>query len=167
MAKAYSPDKFSNHFVEFNNYCPEASFSLEDELGFEKWSRAYFPDNRFDVMTTNIFESMNAMLIAEREYPVTSIVNSIAKRFGEIFRERCAYVLKYKDNKVMPTAEKILRDNMSKGDSFYVEIVNGDERQFTVFSSSYTAKVDLLERSCSCRKFDLIKIQCNNVMAAL
>ncbi|PHT56156.1 hypothetical protein CQW23_04642 [Capsicum baccatum] len=88
MAKAYSSEQFSDLFVEFKDYCPEATFFLEHELNFKIWSREYFSINRFDVMTTNITESVNAMLIAEREYPVASIFNSIAKRFGEIFRER-------------------------------------------------------------------------------
>ncbi|PHU07806.1 hypothetical protein BC332_24295 [Capsicum chinense] len=121
----------------------------------------------FDVMTINIAESINAMLIAEREYPLASIFNLIVKRFGEIFRERHPYILKYKDNKFVPTAEKILRGNMSEGGSFYVENISGDERQYTVFGSSCTTKVDLLERSCSYRKFDLVKIPCDHAMTAL
>ncbi|XP_016556150.2 uncharacterized protein LOC107855643 [Capsicum annuum] len=166
-AEAYSPKEFSDHFVEFKNYYLEAAFFLEHELGFKKWSRAYFPGNRLDVMTTNITELVNAMLIVEREYPVASIFNSIAKRFGVIFRERRAYILKYKDNKFVPATEKILRDNMTEGNSFYVEKISGDERQYTVFGSGYTTKVALLERSCSCRKFDLVKIPCDHVMVAL
>ncbi|KAM3301604.1 hypothetical protein P3S67_016106 [Capsicum chacoense] len=35
-AKAYYPEEFSDHFVKFKNYCPEAAFFLEHELGFEK-----------------------------------------------------------------------------------------------------------------------------------
>ncbi|KAH0761288.1 hypothetical protein KY290_017361 [Solanum tuberosum] len=54
---------------------PEAIIVLEHEVGFEKWSRAHFPGNRYDVMNTNIVESLNAMLIDERENPVTSIFN--------------------------------------------------------------------------------------------
>ncbi|XP_047259455.1 uncharacterized protein LOC107874089 [Capsicum annuum] len=167
IAKAYSPEEFTDHFVEFKNYYPEVAFFLEHEFGFEKWSRAYFPSNRFDVMTTNIVESVNTILIDEREYPVASIFNLIAKRFVEIFRERRACVLKCKDNKFVPTAEKILRDNISEGDSFYVENISGDERQYTVFGSGCTAKVDLLERSCFCRKFDLFKIPYDHAMIAL
>ncbi|PHU12461.1 hypothetical protein BC332_19391 [Capsicum chinense] len=166
-AKAYSPKEFSYHFLEFKNYYPEAAFILKHELSFEKWSSAYFPGNRFDVMTINIVESVNAILIAERENPVASIFNSIAKMFGDIFRERHAYILKYKDNKFFPAAEKILRDNTSEGDSFYVENVSGDEIQFTVFGSGCTVKVDLLERSCSFRKFDVVKIPCDHAMAVL
>ncbi|XP_016570919.1 uncharacterized protein LOC107868795 [Capsicum annuum] len=141
---AYSPEEFSDHFVEFKNYYPEVAFFLEHEVGFEKWSRAYFSRNRFDVMTTNISESVNAILIDEREYPVVSIFNSIAKWFDEIFRKRRAYGLKCKDNKFVSTVEKILRDNMSERDSFYVENISGDER-----------------------KFDLVKIPCVHAMATL
>ncbi|XP_016549036.1 uncharacterized protein LOC107848816 [Capsicum annuum] len=56
---------------------------------------------------------------------------------------------------------------MSEGDSFYVENISGDERQYTVFRSGSTAKVDLLEKSCLYRKFDLVKIPCDHAMAAL
>ncbi|KAM3290862.1 hypothetical protein P3S67_019151 [Capsicum chacoense] len=68
-AKAYSPKEFSDHFIEFKNYRPEKAFFLEHELGFEKWSRAYFPSNRFDVMTTNIVESVNAILMTKGSTP--------------------------------------------------------------------------------------------------
>ncbi|PHU11204.1 hypothetical protein BC332_18134 [Capsicum chinense] len=119
------------------------------------------------MMTKNIVEPMNAMLIDEREYPVESIFNSIAKRFDEIFKESHAYVLKCKDDKFVPAVEKILRDNMSERDSFYVENISGDERQYTVFGSGSMAKVGLLERSCSCSKFDQVKIPCDQAMAAL
>ncbi|PHT38198.1 hypothetical protein CQW23_21771 [Capsicum baccatum] len=167
IVKVYYLEEFSNHFVEFKNYCPEAAFFLKHDLGFEKWTRAYFPSNKFNVMTTNITDSVNAMFIAEKEYPMASIFNSIAKRFGEIFRERRAYILKYKDNKFVPAAENILRDNMSEGDSFYVDKVSGDERQFIVFGSGCMAKVDLLERSCSFKKYYLVKIPYEHTMASL
>ncbi|XP_049352710.1 uncharacterized protein LOC125817205 [Solanum verrucosum] len=73
VAKAYSLKEFYNHFVEFKNKFPAAIVVLEHDIGFEKWSRVHFPGNRYDVMTKNITESLNAMLIDEREYPVASI----------------------------------------------------------------------------------------------
>ncbi|PHU21291.1 hypothetical protein BC332_06398 [Capsicum chinense] len=39
--------------------------------------------------------------------------------------------------------------------------------EYTEFGNDVTAKVNLLERSCSCRKFDLVKILCEHMMAAL
>ncbi|PHU20385.1 hypothetical protein BC332_11536 [Capsicum chinense] len=86
---------------------------------------------------------------------------------GTNFQGEACLRPQYTDNKFISAAEKILRDNMSEGDSFYVENVSGDEKQFTVFGSGCTIKVDLLERSYSCRKFDLVKIPCVHTMAAL
>ncbi|XP_055800526.1 uncharacterized protein LOC129869991 [Solanum dulcamara] len=152
---------------EFKNKCPEAAFVLEHEIDFEKWSRAYFLGNRYDVMTTNIAESLNAMLIDEREYPMAFIFNSIAKRFGEFFRERHAYVLKSKDNKIVPCAERIAIENMIKGESLYVKSVIGDDNQFIMFGIGSTANVNLLVKSCFCREYNLVKIPYAHTMAAL
>ncbi|KAG5579624.1 hypothetical protein H5410_050251 [Solanum commersonii] len=135
--------EFDNHFVEFKNKCPATAIVLEYDIGFEKWSRARFPGNRYDVMTINIAESLNAMLIDEMEYPVASIFNSIAKSFGELFRERHAYILKSMGNQMVPSAEKIARKKMWRT-CYY-----------------------LLEKSCSCKEYDLIKIPCAHVMATL
>ena len=49
------------------------------------------------------------MFIDKGEYPLTSIFNLIAKRFGELFRERHAYILKSKGNLMVPTVEKFAR----------------------------------------------------------
>ncbi|KAM3251480.1 hypothetical protein P3L10_005550 [Capsicum annuum] len=121
VSKASSFDEFSDNFVKLNSKCPEAAHVLENVRSFKKWSRAHFSGNRYDVMTTNIAESLNSILIDEREYPVLYIFNSIAKKFGEKFRKR----------------------------------------------NDVTAKVNLLERSCSCRKFDLVKMPCEHAIATL
>ncbi|PHU00212.1 hypothetical protein BC332_29999 [Capsicum chinense] len=164
--KAYTIDEFSEHFAQLNNNYPEALHVLENVFGFEKWSRAHFLGNRYDGMTTNIDESLNSVLMDEREYPLSHIFNSIARKLSEKFRERHIFV-DAKNNKFMPCAERILRDNKSGSDSLYVTNANGGLNQFTVFSNGVTAKINLLKRSCSCRKFDLVKMSCEHVMASL
>ncbi|PHU07788.1 hypothetical protein BC332_24277 [Capsicum chinense] len=165
IVKAYSFEEFSNYFEEFKNYCLEIASFLEHDLGFEKWSKTHSPDSRYDMIDINIVEAINCMLIVEKEYPMTSIFNSISKRFGYKFREKHAYVLNYKDDKFVPTAKKVIRDSICEGDSFYVVNLNGDDNQFTVFGRGPTAKVNLLEKLCSSRKFDLVKIPSTHAMA--
>ncbi|KAG5617333.1 hypothetical protein H5410_017157 [Solanum commersonii] len=145
--KAYSLEEFDNHFDEFKNKCPTTAVVLEYDIGFEKWGRTHFPGSRYDVMTTNIAESLNVMLIDERE--------------------RTAYILKSMGNQMVPSVEKIARKKMIEGDSLYVENVTGDDNQFIVSGVSVTAYVNLLEKSCSFRKYDLIKIPCAHAMAVL
>ncbi|KAH0689891.1 hypothetical protein KY289_017249 [Solanum tuberosum] len=121
--KVYSLEEFDNHFVEFKNKCPAAAVVLEHDIGFEKWSRAHFPGNKYDVMTTNIAKSLNVMLIDERNYLVASIFNSIAKRFGELYRERHAYILKSMGNQMVPAVKKIARKKMIEGDSLDYDLI--------------------------------------------
>ncbi|PHT36817.1 hypothetical protein CQW23_24517 [Capsicum baccatum] len=91
---------------------------------------------------------------------------SIAKKFGEKFKERHAFVGD-KENIILPSAERILRDNKSVSHSLYVGNPNGVLDEYTVFGNGVTAKVNLLEKSHSCRKFNLVKIPCEHAMTAL
>ncbi|KAF3645236.1 hypothetical protein FXO38_19735 [Capsicum annuum] len=117
-------------------------------------------------MTSNIIESLNLMLRDEREYPVAAIFNSIAHRFGEIFRKRYAEVDNSKTTFV-PVAEMILRENMTEDDKLYVNNINGSTDEFTMLGYGRSAKVNLSRRSCSCRKCDLVKLPGTHAMAAL
>ncbi|XP_047268457.1 uncharacterized protein LOC124898696 [Capsicum annuum] len=116
-------------------------------------------------MTTNTAESLNSMLLDEREYPVKAIFNSIAHRFGKIFRKW--YVVNNSRTPFVPIAEKILRENMTKGDKLYVNNINGSTDEFTMLGYGPSAKVNLSRRSCSYSKFDLVKFPCAHAMIVL
>ncbi|KAM3266008.1 hypothetical protein P3L10_003002 [Capsicum annuum] len=119
-AKTYTVDEFSEHFAELKNNIPKATHILENVLGFEKWRRAHFPGNRYNVMTTNIAESLNSVLMDKRE-------------------ERHAFVAG-QNNKFVLCAERILRYNKSASDFLYVTNANGGLDQFTVFGNALRAK---------------------------
>ncbi|XP_047270486.1 uncharacterized protein LOC124899596 [Capsicum annuum] len=163
---AYTLEEFNDYFYAFKERCPNAVAYLEKEVGFEKWNRAHFLGNRFNFMTLNIVESLNSMLLDEREYPVTAIFNSIAHRFGEIFRKMYAEVDNSKTTFV-PVAEMILRENMTKEDKLYVNNINESIDEFTVLGYGRSAKVNLSRWSCSCRKYNLVKLSCAHAMEVL
>ncbi|XP_059306291.1 uncharacterized protein LOC132057694 [Lycium ferocissimum] len=74
--KAYCKDVFNDHFEETRYINAEVADYLEN-VGFRKWNRAYFPGNRYDVLTSNIAESVNSMFNKEREFPITALFNTI------------------------------------------------------------------------------------------
>ncbi|XP_016546468.2 uncharacterized protein LOC107846673 [Capsicum annuum] len=146
-------EEFNDYFNALKERCPSVAACLEHKVGSEKWSRAHFSGNRFNVMTSNIVESLNSMLRDEREYPVAAIFYSIAYKFGEIFRKRYVEVDNSKTTFV-PVAETILRENMIEGDKLYVNNINESTDEFTVLGYGHSIKVNLSRRSCSCRKYD-------------
>ncbi|PHT46307.1 hypothetical protein CQW23_15465 [Capsicum baccatum] len=159
-------EEFNDYFNALKERCPSATTYLKHEVVFEKWSRAHFSGNRFNVMTSNIAESLNSMLCNEREYPLVAIFNSIAHIFGKIFKKRFAEV----DNSMItfiPVAEMILSENMTEGYKFYMKNINGITDEFTVLGYGHSTKVNLSRQSCSCRKYDLVKLPYAHAMAEL
>ncbi|KAM3283898.1 hypothetical protein P3S67_022696 [Capsicum chacoense] len=163
---AYTLKEFNDYFNVIKEKCPSAIACLEHNVGFEKWSRTHFSGNRFNVMTTNIAESPNAMFLHEREYPVAAIFIAIAHRFGKIFRKRYTEVNNSRTT-FFPEAENILRKNMTKGDKLYVNNINGSTDKFTVLGCGPSTKVNLSKRSYSYRKFDLVKLSCAHAIEEL
>ncbi|KAL5566890.1 hypothetical protein UlMin_030054 [Ulmus minor] len=47
------------------------------EVGYEMWSRAYSEGRRYNIMTTNISECINAILVKEHELPVTALAEEM------------------------------------------------------------------------------------------
>ncbi|KAL5539101.1 hypothetical protein UlMin_045399 [Ulmus minor] len=47
------------------------------EVRYERWSRAYSEGHRYNIMTTNISECINAILLKERELPVIALVEEM------------------------------------------------------------------------------------------
>ncbi|XP_059292666.1 uncharacterized protein LOC132046132 [Lycium ferocissimum] len=129
-AKAYRYQEFNEHFQQLRDKNPEAANFLEFDIGFDKWSRAYFPANRYDVLTINIAELLNSMLR-------------------------------------MKESTTTLREKMNEGDSLFISNINRDANEFTVVGSGLTAKVNLLNKTCTCREYDLVILPCAYRMAAL
>ncbi|XP_059294527.1 uncharacterized protein LOC132047508 [Lycium ferocissimum] len=99
-AKAYNIDVFNNHFNQIRDMVPGATEHLRS-AGFHRWSREFCfrnkylhitVSNTYNLMTTNIAESVNAMFNVEREFSIIALFDSINRRFTEKFHERLARV---------------------------------------------------------------------------
>lgn len=106
-------------------------------------------------MMTNIFKSLNSILVADREYPISTLFDSISYRFANKFRERHRKFVNSKSN-FMPMIEKHIGEKIIKGDSLHVNNVNEDE--FTIIDYGPTAKVNLNYRTYTCIEYDLVKV---------
>ena len=72
----YRTDKFAKLMNELSIVKLKAYEKLMDD-DVCKWSRAYCPVRRYDLMTTNIVESMNSALKHARKLPITPLMESI------------------------------------------------------------------------------------------
>ncbi|KAH0706487.1 hypothetical protein KY289_011563 [Solanum tuberosum] len=162
-AKAYNIDVFSDHFNRIRDLVPQAATHLE-RVGFHRWSRAFFPGNRYNIMTTNIAESVNSMFLDEREYPITALFDAINRRFAEKFHERRMKFINA-PTIFVPSIEKDIAKNINLGNKLLVH--QTANYKYIVTGQDEVATVDLLAKSCTCKVFDIDKIPCPHAMAAL
>ncbi|KAM3343576.1 hypothetical protein P3S68_025665 [Capsicum galapagoense] len=72
VAKAYSREEFLDHFNQIADMNPKVAEFLS-RVGFKRWSRAFCPANRYNIMTSNIAESVNSLFGDEREFPIKAM----------------------------------------------------------------------------------------------
>ncbi|XP_070036164.1 uncharacterized protein [Nicotiana tomentosiformis] len=146
-AQSYSTEEFFDHFQQLHDKSREAANCLANEIMVQKWRRAFFPENRYSVLTTNIAKSLNAMLKDQRDFPIIGLFNHIIRKFVEKFEE---WHNEMKDDLSLfvPSTEKKIMNNMIVGDVLRVHQL--ENNQFSVVGHYRDAIIDLDLNTCSC-----------------
>ncbi|XP_018474808.2 uncharacterized protein LOC108846094 [Raphanus sativus] len=129
----------------------------------QKWARCQFPGYRYDVRTTNPAESINSALRSPREFPVIPLLDSIMEMMTRWFFKRRTKSSKHTKPLTIAVEKKINR-RIEKSKKFQVFPVSDD--RFLVQGDTFECMVDLVRRTCSCGKFDLMKIPCRHAIKA-
>ncbi|KAH0655543.1 hypothetical protein KY285_030425 [Solanum tuberosum] len=149
--------------IQNNFHNSKAAESLE-RIGFHTWSRAFCPGNRYNIMTSNIAESVNSMFDVEREFPIVALFDEINRRFALLFHQRRMELVN-SANRFVPSIEKDISKYVNAGNNLLAhQIAN---YKFSVTGHGDVATVDLQRRTCTCRILDLDKIPCPHAMPAL
>ncbi|XP_044461881.1 uncharacterized protein LOC123193152 [Mangifera indica] len=133
--KAYRTEDFEEalHMIKVEN--PTAAAYLEG-IDYTRWARAHFPGIRYNIMTTNIAESFNAL--ARHAHTCT--------------------------HPLTPWAEKKLANHIHKSANMIVKPITVD--RYEVYNSGRSvAIVNLATKECSYKKFQLSQIACAHVAA--
>ncbi|KAM3287852.1 hypothetical protein P3S67_021282 [Capsicum chacoense] len=117
-AKAYSREEFLDHFNQIANVNPKVAEFLA-RVSLERWSQACCPANRYNIMTSNIAESVNSLSGDEREFPIKAMFEKISEKYSNFFNERRVQ-FKCPENKTrfVLKIEKKISTNISLGNSF-------------------------------------------------
>lgn len=74
-AKAYTIEEWESAMLLLDGEDPGIHKHLAEEVGNNKWARSHFNGRRYSIMTSNNAESMNALDVDAREYPVLRLVD--------------------------------------------------------------------------------------------
>ncbi|XP_073138078.1 uncharacterized protein [Henckelia pumila] len=163
IAKIYKQNKFDVAYSDFRKRYPEAAQFLDERDTLDRWTRAYCPNTRYNIMTTNGVESINARLLEERKLSITSLLDSLQRLTSSWFvRYRNASIAA--NTNLTPTIEGILRSRFT--DAQGMKFFKLGRLEFDVWSGRHSAIVDLESKRCTCRVFDMDRFTCAHAIAA-
>ncbi|XP_075099296.1 uncharacterized protein LOC142176123 [Nicotiana tabacum] len=130
----------------------------------ERWARSWFPRRRYDMLTTNMAESMNSILLKGREMPILRILDFIQERLGEWFYER-----RKKANETFHRVSIWAEEEMTKKMDLACKIFvfNLDSMLFRINSEGIEFIADLKKRTCDCLEFQLDEFPSPHAIAAI
>ncbi|XP_013689379.2 uncharacterized protein LOC106393193 [Brassica napus] len=133
------------------------------EADVKKWARCQFHGYMYDTRTNNHAESINYVLRSPREFPVIPLLDSIREMLTRWFFKRKKLISKHTHRLTIDVEEKIDR-RIEKEKTFGVYPVT--DSQLLVKGDTIDCFVDLDKQTCSCGKYDLLKIPCRHAIKA-
>lgn len=161
-SECYTISEFESCFKTICDINGELGKYLKD-ADFEKWSRAHFKGDRYNLMTTNNAECINSVLKEARGYPVVALFDHIRNKLAEWFNDRRSASINITD--LPPKVKEILQARYERSGRYEVQVLN--DTQYQVNGGKFAGVVDLARKTCSCRVFDVDHMPCVHAIAAI
>lgn len=129
------------------------------------WCRhAWDPVSRVGHVTNNVAESLNSWINDYREFPILSLLEEyrlkVMKRLHSRFQRACQW-----KGKLVPDTVKKINKEWASARSFEVFAAGKGEYQCRVGSRLYV--VNLTNRTCDCRRWEVTGIPCMHAIACI
>ncbi|KAL5581296.1 hypothetical protein UlMin_013738 [Ulmus minor] len=160
---AYRCEDFTGYMIEISNRYPRVAEYLENEVGFEKWSRCHYPGLRYNITTTNMVESLNSMLVNARDFPYVALLDVIQEKMSKWWNDR-RIVARAITTPLTPSRESELRPRFAQSNGRHTSQLN--PITYHVKDGELEGVVDIFNKTCTCKEFDIDKLPCVHAVAA-
>ncbi|KAM0917767.1 hypothetical protein ACQ4PT_009211 [Festuca glaucescens] len=164
IARSSTVTKWEANMEEMKLINPEAHAWLE-ELPPNTWVRAFQSDlPKCDVLLNNISEVFNKYILEARELPKLSMLERIKH---QLMIRHCTKLKEAQKmvGLVCPKIKKKVEKNMELASNIFAD--GAGEGIFAIDDGGSGIIIDLVHKSCTCRRWDLSGIPCPHACAAL
>ncbi|GFP99760.1 hypothetical protein PHJA_002120100 [Phtheirospermum japonicum] len=128
------------------------------------WATAYFEGTRFGHLTANILESLNTWILEASGLPIIQMMECIRRQLMTWFNERRETSMQW-TSILVPSAERRVAEALERARTY--QVLRANEAEFEVISHEGTMIVDIRNRCCLCRGWQLYGLPCAHAVAAL
>ncbi|XP_010467704.1 PREDICTED: uncharacterized protein LOC104747717 [Camelina sativa] len=134
------------------------------KIGLPHWTLSHFPGNRYNLMSSNISESLNAAMQKAVDNPIVSMVEFIRAMLMRWFWCRRTFAGKTR-TRCTPEIEELLIDHLKESLNC---VVNGATDWIYQVNDGIGCEfsVDLEKKTCTCKVFDVLMVPCCHALAA-
>ncbi|GJT58607.1 transposase, MuDR, MULE transposase domain protein [Tanacetum coccineum] len=157
---AYTPEEFLTEMSNLQDAQPDAYHKLI-KVGPKRWSRAHCPLVRYNYMTSNSVESVNACTVLYRKLLALKLADTYRAMVQEWYFKRQELTDNMRFEITDWVANKVNKKRM-KSATWLVYGVN--HYQYQVSDGRYNHKVDFQTRTCQSRKWQQSGIPCGHVI---
>lgn len=163
-AHALTVIEFEAKILEIEETSQEAAFWIR-RIPPRLWATAYFEGTRYGHLTANIAESLNSWILEASGLPIIQMMECIRRQLMTWFNERREMSMQWSII-LVPSAERKVQDAVERARGYQVGRAN--EAEFEVMSPHEGANiVDIRNRCCLCRGWQLYGLPCAHGVAAL
>ena len=162
-AYTYSIEECDSTLQILATSCPNLYNELR-KLGVQKWTRLYCPRRRYSIMTTNIAESMNKVILPARRLPITSAHEFLRHLVQKWFCTRSDAANKM-DSYITRAAVSHINDLEPVVEKCQVYPIQNSVKYEIRNAEDGDGIVNVQEMSCTCNKWDLDRLPCFHALA--
>lgn len=162
-ANALTVIDFESKVLEIEDISPEAAYWIR-RIPPRLWATAYFEGTRFGNLTANIIESLNSWILEASALPIIQMMESIRRQLMTWFNERREASMQWASI-LVPSAERRVSEALERARTY--QVLRANDAEFEVISHEGTNIVDIRNRGCSCRGWQLYGLPCAHAVAAL
>ncbi|KAL0533896.1 hypothetical protein IC582_028171 [Cucumis melo] len=142
---------------------PNGSGKYLNDVGIARWSRVHCLGRRYNMMTTNIAESMNSILKEPRDLPIASFLENVRALLQRWFWERREVGIKVTST-LTKWADLVIQKKQEGALTMKVNPI--DCYQFHAKDLDKEEVVNLQTKECTCKEFQAEQLPCSHAIAA-
>ncbi|GFY90697.1 hypothetical protein Acr_07g0008940 [Actinidia rufa] len=162
-AHALTVIEFEAKILEIEEISQDAAYWIR-RVPPRLWATAYFEGTRFGHLTANIVESLNTWLLEASGLPIIQMMECIRRQLMTWFNERREMSMQW-TSILVPSAERRVAEALERARTY--QVLRANEAEFEVISHEGTTIVDIRNRCCLCRGWQLFGLPCAHAVAAL
>eukprot|EP00262_Sarcandra_glabra_P012136 TRINITY_DN3062_c2_g1_i1.p1 TRINITY_DN3062_c2_g1~~TRINITY_DN3062_c2_g1_i1.p1 ORF type:complete len:750 (-),score=90.17 TRINITY_DN3062_c2_g1_i1:97-2346(-) len=162
-AHALTVIEFEAKILEIEEISQDAAYWIR-RIPPRLWATAYFEGTRFGHLTANIVESLNSWILEASGLPIVQMMECIRRQLMTWFNERRETSMQW-TTILVPSAERRVSDALERARTY--QVLRANEAEFEVISHEGTNIVDIRNRCCLCRGWQLYGLPCAHAVAAL